>query len=299
MIRRKNPDVLVLDRSSLLHARVERQNGHRNLSRARVYRLGDETFTADAISPSLSSRGSLEQAIRRMRAEAGEMEQVFLLLPDTWFRLGILEMPSLPDRRQEADELVRWTFRRTFPGRPEDLRMTWQAVGRENGTTRVVAAGAAEKTLRDIEQTLAAQEIHVSLIEPTGLNIWNAFASREPSSGAARMFLYLREEEFTMALFSGSMPLFHRSRMLSAERPLEQELKLSASYVRTKLQPIRPESCLLASNVAEAGIEELIEQSFGAPLRRIALSDFGIQPRQFDAAEREIELLACLGVHSS
>ncbi len=74
------------------------------------------------------------------------------------------------------------------------------------------------------------------LIEPIGLNIWNAIAVREGDTNADRLFLYLRDTDFTTAVFRGAQPLFIRSRNLSPERTIDQEIRLSANYLRDSLQ---------------------------------------------------------------
>ncbi len=298
MFKSLPPDTVVFDQATLLHARMEKSNGQRRLARARTWRLGPEVFAPDSISPRLADPESLRQTIRRLRQDAGEFDAAFVLLPDSWFRMSILELKGLPERWAEADEMVRWTFRRSIPTRPDDLRIGWQPLPKINGSSRVMVAAASEKTLAAIEESFAAEQIRVGLIEPTGLNVWNAVASRQ-NHAADRMFFYFRGEELTMTYFSGASPVFHRSRTVGSERPVEKELKLSASYVRSKLQPARLEECIVSGSRLEPSLLDTIAEQFGAPVRVASLSDFGLNSRTFDAVDVEAELMACLGVYVS
>lgn len=293
-------DVVVFDRNALLHARFERSKGPRRITRARVLRLAEGTISGDPVTPSISDQAALEQALRRLRQEAGEFEHALVLLPDSWFRLQILELPSLPDRAQEADEVIRWSFRRSLPSaRQDDLRIAWQRLERSNGLRRVLVIGAMEKTLRMLEEIFAAQQIRVDLIEPTGTNVWNAIMARQPQDTANRMFFYLRETEFTIALFTGATPLFYRSRPRGGERTLLQEIRLSASYVRDRLQMPSVAESIVVGHRVEPAESSAISDAFAAPVRVVTASDLGIQSRALDAADCDAELMAGLGVYTS
>jgi hypothetical protein len=133
------------------------------------------------------------------------------------------------------------------------------------------------------------------LIEPVGLNIWNAVAVREQATTRDRIFFYIREGDFTTAVFRGPQPLFIRSRNLNSQRTLQQEIKLSASYLRDTLRTEAIEQCYVAGNGVDAALSAEIGQEFGAPVRRIALRDC-VEQAPAEALAYEAELTACTGV---
>ncbi|HEV2722610.1 MAG TPA: hypothetical protein VG323_21485, partial [Thermoanaerobaculia bacterium] len=135
----------------------------------------------------------------------------------------------------------------------------------------------------------------IVLIEPVGLNIWNAITVREPATTHDRVFFYVRENDFTTAAFRGAQPLFIRSRNLNSERSLAQEIKLSASYLRDTLQTDAIENCWLAGNIVDGTLPDTIAAEFQAPVRTLSLADVA-GPTPAGAAAYEAELAACTGV---
>ena len=103
------PDVLVLDDEQLLHARLARGKKGPRIVQAKSYRLLANTFSSGVVTPQLTNEPSLAEAVRRMRMETGRWDSASVLLPDSWFRINILEIANLPEASKEAEEMVRAT----------------------------------------------------------------------------------------------------------------------------------------------------------------------------------------------
>ena len=293
------PDVIVLDSEALIHARLARGKKDPQIVQAKSYRLAADTFVPAVVTPQLTNEASLAEALRRLRVESGRWDRASLLLPDSWFRINILDLPNFPESSKEAEEVVRWSLKRTMPIDSTLLRLRHEALSRNAGQTKVLSISAMDQTLAAIEKVFEAAGIAVVLIEPIGLNIWNAITMREPNTSRDRIFFYIREGEFTTAAFRGPQPLFIRSRNLNSDRTIEQEIKLSANYIRDTLRTDSIEQCYLSGNV-DGSIASVISAEFGAPVRTIALSDFSERrPDGIGVGAYEAELTACTGVFSS
>ncbi len=229
MARSFPPDVVVLDTDGLLHARLARGRKDPRIVQAKAYRLPAETFAPSVVTPELTNEQGLAEGLKRLRLETGRWDRVSLLLPDSWFRMNLIEIPSFDERQKDATEVVRWTLKRTLPIAPEELRIVWQVITKTDSASKVLVISALEKTLAKIERVFADAGMEVVLVEPLGLNIWNAIAVRELATTKDRLFVYVRDREFTTAVFRGSQPVFIRSRNLSAERSVQQEIRLSAN----------------------------------------------------------------------
>ena len=297
MSRSFPPDVVVLDTDALIHARVGKgkKKDVQKIVQAKSYRLTADTFAPGMVTPDLTNEASLGDALRRLRMESGKWDKVSILLPDSWFRINLIELPSLPEKAAEAADVVRWSLKRTLPIDPQELRVAYEMLHKGHNAVKLLVISAMEKTLAAIERVFVAAGLEVVLIEPVGLNIWNAIAVREAATSRDRLFLYVRENDFTTAVFRGSQPLFIRSRNLNAERTLQQEIRLSASYLRDTLQATEFESCYLAGNRLEGEVQRAVAEEFGGPVRRVELADF-IEPSPADLGGLEAELTACTGV---
>jgi type IV pilus assembly protein PilM len=290
-------DVIVLDDEKLLHARLARGKKGPRIVQAKSYRLLANTFSPAVVSPTLTNESSLAEAVRRLRMETGRWDSASVLLPDSWFRINILEIANFPEASKEADEMVRWSLKRTMPLNTDLLRVRYELLSRTATSAKVLAVSAIEQTLKAIETTFAAAGIDVVLIEPIGVNIWNAIATREPGSTRDRILFYVRQGEFTTAVFRGGQPLFIRSRNLNSDRTIEQEIKLSASYLRDTLRADSVEQCYL-SGCANGELSSVISAQFGAPVRMIKLAEMS-EAWPEEAREFESELAACTGVFAS
>lgn len=293
------PDVIVFDLETLLFARLSRSRKGIDVVQARTYRLAPGTLKSGVVSPVVTDEASLAEIVRRIKRDAGKLDSISLLLPDAWFRINILEVQDLPPSRNEADQVVRWALKRSLPVRAEDLRIAHQTVGKTDGKTRILVMAALETTLAALERLFQAEGIRVVLIEPVGMNIWNAITVREAPTQHDRIFIYLRNSEFTTAVFRGATPIFVRSRKLTSERTIEQEIKLSASYLRGNMDEGKIEQCWVAGDRVNESVTRVVGDEFGAPVRTIALRDFAFPSPGVDAATIEAELTACTGVFTA
>lgn len=294
MARSFPPDVVILDHQSLVHARVGRGKTNLRIVNAKSYRLAADTFTAAPVTPQLTNEASLSEALRRMRMETGKWDKASVLLPDSWFRINLVDLPSLPEKEADATEVVRWSLKRTLPIPPEQLRVAYHVLSRKDGGAKVLVLSALETTLAAIERMFAAAGLDVILIEPVGLNIWNAITVREGADGNGdRIFFYLRDTDFTTAVFRGSQPLFIRSRNLAGERSVDQEIRLSANYLRDSLSIDSFSRCYVAGERG-AEVHATLAEEFGTQVRPVALRDYAEAPVGVQGLEAE--LTAATGV---
>lgn len=294
MARSFPPDVIVLDSDGLVHARLARGVKNPKVVNAKAYRLAADTFTPAMVTPQLTNEASLAEGLRRMKMETGKWGQVSLLLPDSWFRINIVDLPTLPDKPADALDVVRWSLKRTLPIPPEQLRVAYTVLSKSATGAKVLVLSALEATLSAIERVCAAAGLEVILIEPVGLNIWNAIAVRESDTDADRLFVYVRDEDFTTAVFRGPQPVFIRSRNLSSDRTLEQEIRLSASYLRDSLAAETFSTCYVAGT-RSSEIDAVLAGEFNTQVRPVALRDYA-EDVPSGLTGLDAELTACTGV---
>lgn len=294
MARSFPPDVVVLDTDTLLHARFGRGSSSPRLLQSKAWRLPAGTFEPAAVTPALATEAGLAEALRRMRTETGRWDKVSLLLPDSWFRVNLIELPALPDRPNEALETVRWSLKRTLPIPPEQLRVAYTVLSREGRKANVLVLSALDSTLTAVEKVFAASGFYPVLIEPLGMNLWNAIAVHEPATTGDRLLIYVRQGEFTTAVFRGSQPLFIRSRNMSGERTIEQEIRLSASYLRDALSVESFASSYVAGDCGP-GVHEVLSSEFNTKVKPIVLRDF-VEEVATGVSGHDAELTSCTGV---
>jgi len=295
MARSYPPDVLVIDTDGLLHARVSRGGRNASIAYAKAYPLREGVFVPGVVTPELADENAFTELLKRVRLETGRWERASVLLPDAWFRMNLVDVPALSEKHDEAQHAVRWTLKLTLPIPAEALRVSWDVLGKSEVGLKLLVVSAVEKTLEAIERTFAAAGIEVVLIEPVGLNIWNAITAKESMTSNDRLFVYVRDTDFTAAVFRGSQPLFLRSRNLTGQRSLEQEIRLSANYLRETLQTSTLERAYVAGADAGGQVQSVLASEFSAPVVAVSLRDF-VEHAPSDAMGVDAELTACTGV---
>jgi hypothetical protein len=291
-------EVFVLDGEGLLLARMQGNGRGARVLEARHYRFGESPFTEAPVTPAVSRPEALADAVGRARRDSGRIERASLLLPDSWFRMNLLEIPAGGERSTSIEELIRWSVKRTLPVRSEEMRFGWTPLLKSSTGSQGLAVGAMQASLKGLERAFAGAGVALVLIEPVGLNVWNAAAARAADDGAIRLFFHLTEKEFTTGLFQGGIPLFLRSRNLSDTRDVRQEIALSASYMRSRLEWNTPAESWVSGNRVPEPVLETIAAEFAAPVRRLRLQDTGAAGPE-DASKWEAELLGCVGVFTS
>lgn len=293
MARSFPPDVIVLDNESLLHARFARGKHLPRVLQAKSYRVADDTFSSSVVTPELVNEAAFAETLRRLKLETGRWDKASLLLPDSWFRMNLIDLPSFNERASDAGEVVRWSLKRTLPIPPEELRVAYEVLQRTPAAVKLLVVSALEKTLAKIEAAFTSAGISLVMIEPIGLNLWNTIAVRENGTPGDRLFIYVREREFTTAVFKGSQPAFLRSRNLTGERTVQQEMRLSASYLRDSLRTDKFAQCYIAG-IDRGDVAAAVSSEFGSPVTTVALRDFVEQTP--DLGGYEAELMAAAGV---
>ncbi|HEX7190631.1 MAG TPA: hypothetical protein VF381_03560 [Thermoanaerobaculia bacterium] len=293
MSRSFPPDVIVLDNDSLLHARFARGKHAPRILQAKSYRLAADTFSSSVVTPELVNEAAFAEALRRLKLETGRWDKASLLLPDSWFRMNLIELPSFNERASDAADIVRWSLKRTLPIAPEELRVAYDVLQRTPSAVKLLVVTALEKTLAKLEVAFTSAGISIVMIEPVGLNLWNAIAVRENGETGDRLFVYVREREFTTAVFKGSQPAFLRSRNLTGERTVQQEIRLSASYLRDSLRTDKFAQCYIAG-IDRGDVAAAISSEFGSPVTSVSLRDFVEQAP--DLGGYDAELTAAAGV---
>jgi type IV pilus assembly protein PilM len=294
MARSFPPDVVVLDSDSLMHARLGRGKANPRIVNAKSYRLPADTFTTAPVTPQILNEAALTETLRRLRNETGKWEKLSLLLPDSWFRINIVELPSLPEKPADAMDIVRWSLKRSLPIAPEQLRLAYTVLSRSATGVKVLVVSALDATLVALERVFSAAGFEIVLIEPLGLNIWNAIAVREHEGTGDRLFFYVRETDFTTAVFRGAQPLFIRSRNLSGDRTVDQEIRLSANYLRDSLQVSTFAGCYVAG-ARGADVHATLAEEFNTQVRTVVLRDYA-EASPADITGLDAELTACTGV---
>src|SRR4051794_32402288 len=106
--------------------------------------LSERRLPPGALVPGLANAniatpGAVRDAVTdALAAVSGRGRDVVVILPDASVRIVLLEFESLPEKRQDADPVVRFRLKKSLPFDIENSALSYDT-RRSNGVVRVVA----------------------------------------------------------------------------------------------------------------------------------------------------------------
>lgn len=132
------------------------------------------TLPVDTVTPSLTAenvknRVALRQVVSdALGAVAGRSRDVIVLLPDAAARVVLLDFDALPERRQDAEPVVRFRLKKSLPFEVEKSAVSFEAF-RAIGHVRVVAAVMLSSVLEEYEAAFRDTGYNPGVVLPATL----------------------------------------------------------------------------------------------------------------------------------
>jgi len=141
---------------------------------------------AGAITPSLggtnlASSDAVRQAIADcLTAIAGRSREVTAVVPDAAVRLTLLDFETLPDKREEAESVVRFRLKKSLPFDVETAAISYDA-RRVNGNLRVLAAVALPSVIEEYESAFRNAGYNPGVLVPSMLAALGPVDASQPT----------------------------------------------------------------------------------------------------------------------
>lgn len=148
--------------------------------------FSSRTLPAGSLLPSLTGgniagRDALRQAISdTVSAVGGRSRDVIAVLPDAAVRIALLDFDTLPDKRQEADGVVRFRLKKSLPFDVEQASLSY-TVERSNGQVRAVAAVAQTSVLQEYESAFREAGLQPGVVLPSMLAALGSVDASQPT----------------------------------------------------------------------------------------------------------------------
>lgn len=218
-----------LGEDTLLYGRLDRHR--QNLERVVSAPLPQPWFRLGPVGLLVAERDTVAQALGAILDRLDRPpRRANLVIPNTWVRSVVLGMGSLPTRRDQAEEVLRWRLKKLLPCRPEEVRLDFMAAPTGD---QVLVALALDKPLAAIEEVFASAGVHLGRIEPAA---W-ALAALMPSNGSPQLLVTADPRSLGLVLASKGRPVLTRHKTLPgdeerAEPFVVRELGRTLAHVR-------------------------------------------------------------------
>lgn len=240
--------------------------------------LAPELFAEGPLGGTLRDVEGFQERLRTLVARiTTAVSRASLIVPDRWLRLVFADFDSLPRRKAERDEVLRWKLRRLVPYRLDDLRISdtdLQALNGESAGQRVLVGFGSEMALTQLETAFAAADIHIGCILNHSLGLLSAVHGALSGAGLAVVVL-VGAEGYSVQVCRGGRPLLHRFKPLDIAFPpgevanfIQRDLRLTRVFIAEQLSEESLAGALLVAPPEIADEWSLwLERGFGlAPL---------------------------------
>ncbi len=135
----------------------------------------------DLTENNLRERNSVVSALRESLASVeGSAQDVVAILPDAAVRVVLLDFETLPDKRDEAESVVRFRLRKSLPFDVDKATVSYQSQVADSGT-RVVAAVALNSVVQDYEAAYREAGFSPGVVLPSMLAALGAASASRPT----------------------------------------------------------------------------------------------------------------------
>lgn len=132
------------------------------------------TLPTGSVTPTLAgtnvvNAAALRDAVSETIMSVGTRSRdLIAIIPDSAVRLVLLDFDTLPEKRQEADSVVRFRLKKSLPFDVDQAALSYD-VHRSNGTVKVVAAVAPGVVLQEYETAFRDAGFNPGVVLPSML----------------------------------------------------------------------------------------------------------------------------------
>lgn len=214
--------------------------------------------------------------IERILLSLGNPERASLLLPDTFFRMQVLEIENFPKDREEIKKILLWQARRNLAHPSNNLRVRHKVLEKEADFAKIWICAASEDILSFLENSFRNKGCHIGWITSPTLSISEILCSKGAfETNDVFLVMSITSRSLTFLFFKEEKPIFFRTKEikedLDFEERIKQEIKLTLLFQKDKLseKPLKKIFFRIANCDFNLPLEEFDSQTEIIPIEDI------------------------------
>ena len=240
---------------------------------------------ASLTSSNIHNRALVAGALRTALDRAGvRPRRVALVIPDLAAKVSLVRFDTVPARREDLDQLVRWQVKKASPFPIEEALVTWTpAVRNADGSTEFLVVSARRDIVAEYESVCDQLKIYAGLVDVATLSVLNLVLGGSQVPAGDWLVVHLRPDYTSIVIMRGEHVIFFRNRPEDDEASIADLVHQTVMYYQDRLQGQRFERVLLGGSGRLAGALESarrnLEERLGGsvepidPTRAAALRD--------------------------
>jgi type IV pilus assembly protein PilM len=172
--------------------------------------------TPSPVEPNITERDAVSSALRRVLSRVPlRGTPLALLVPDPVVRVFLLPFETLPRRREEALQLLRWRLKKSVPFDMDEAVVSWMRQSGREGNLEVVTAVARQRIIREYEEIVESTGGQAGVVLSSTLASLPLLEER-----GATLLVRLSGKTLTTAIVQGANLRVYRSTETPAEAGL-------------------------------------------------------------------------------
>jgi Tfp pilus assembly PilM family ATPase len=162
--------------------------------------------------------------------------RIALVVPDLAGRVSLLRFEHVPDRPEDAEQLVRWQLKKSSPFPVEDAVISYSpSVRLADGGRELVVVSARHDVVREYESACESAGLYPGLVDLSTLSTLNLFLA-EGTDGGDWLVVHMHPEYTSIAIMRGEHVIFYRNRPEDDEVSLADVVHQTTMYYQDRLE---------------------------------------------------------------
>ena len=239
-----------------------------------------EPLPAGAVVASLTSsnihdRAAVVSALRSALNRAGTRpRRVALVIPDLAAKVSLVRFDTLPARREDLDQLVRWQIKKASPFPLEEALVTSTPGARgADGSAEFLIVTARRDVVAEYEAVCDELKIYPGLVDLATLSVVNLFLGGADVPDSDWLVVHLRPDYTSIVIMRGEHVIFFRNRPEGDDASIADLVHQTAMYYQDRLSGDRFSRVFLGGSGRVMGAVESarrsLEERLGASVEPI------------------------------
>ena len=179
---------------------------------------------------SAALRTALDRASIRPR-------RVALVIPDLTAKVSLVRFDTIPARREDLDQLVRWQVKKASPFPIEEAVVTWTPAARHaDNSAEFLVVSARRDIVAEYEAVCNEAKVYAGLVDVSTLGILNLLLGGSDVPQADWLVVHLRPDYTSIVIMRGEHVIFFRNRPEGDQASIADLVHQTAMYYQDRLQ---------------------------------------------------------------
>ena len=243
--------------------------------------LAPGMVVASLTSSNVHNRAAVATALRTALDRAGARpRRVALVIPDLAAKVSLVKFDTVPARREDLDQLVRWQVKKAAPFPIEEALVTYTSAG---GAGEFLVLSARRDVIAEYEGICAELGMYAGLVDLATLSAVNMFLGAAGVPAGDWLVVHLRPDYTSIVIMRGEHVIFFRNRPEGDEAGIGDLVHQTAMYYQDRLSGERFSHVFRGGGGRIPGVVETarrsLEERLGAsvevidPRRAAAMTD--------------------------